>query len=234
MAVKYQNLLESVSEKTGLDSGVARAAAEATVTVLARTLDEPDRDRFLDAMPGQLKGRLPVEGQVREGDEADFVRAVSLLAHRPPDEARLRARAVLAALAEQEPDLIAELNVPDQLRGMFAPPGVGGGVTGPTGQEAPLTPEEVDAALGALPDWSGDAGELRRTLVLPPGNLDRVLRRIDLLRDEMGRGPEVRRGADGVQLAVRTASVDAVTALDVELASRLDDVIDEAGAGMSS
>ncbi|MFG2085305.1 MULTISPECIES: 4a-hydroxytetrahydrobiopterin dehydratase [unclassified Spirillospora] len=117
---------------------------------------------------------------------------------------------------------------------MFAPPAVGGGVTGPAGQEAPLTPEEVDAALGALPDWSGDTGELRRTLVLPPGNLDRVLRRIDLLREEMGRGPEVRRGADGVQLAVRTASVEAVTALDVELASRLDEAIDEAGAGMSS
>ncbi|MFG2091551.1 MULTISPECIES: 4a-hydroxytetrahydrobiopterin dehydratase [unclassified Spirillospora] len=117
---------------------------------------------------------------------------------------------------------------------MFAPPGAGGGVTGSAGQEAPLTPEEVDAALGPLPDWSGDTGELRRTLVLPSGNLDRVLRRIDPLREEMGRGPEVRRSADGIQLAMRTVSADAVTALDVELASRLDDAIDEAGAQMGS
>ncbi|TDD20579.1 hypothetical protein E1287_41250 [Actinomadura sp. KC06] len=53
---------------------------EATGTVLARTLDERDRDRFLDAMPGrlkdrmpgQLKGRLPDEKHVRNDDEGGF------------------------------------------------------------------------------------------------------------------------------------------------------------------
>lgn len=234
MTVKYSELVESVSRSAGVDSGGARAAAEATVTALARTLDEPERDRFMDALPGEVKGRLPTDGPPHRWSQGEFVRSVSRLADRPPEEARLRAQAVLAALADQDPDLIAGLSVPDDLRELFTPPAAGGGVTGPTGHEAPLTDDEVTAALTALPEWSGGTRELRRTIVLQPGDLDRVLERIRRLREEIDRAPEIRRGADGVELAVRTASVGAVTALDIDLAVRIDELIDEVGPGMAA
>ncbi|MGP4029405.1 DUF2267 domain-containing protein [Actinomadura sp. 3N407] len=234
MTVKYTELVEFVSRHAGVDTGGARAAAEATVAALANTLDEPERDRFMDALPGEVKGPLPADGPSRRSSQGEFVRAVSQLADRPPEEARLRAHAVLAALADQDPGLIADLNVPDDLRDLFTPPAAGGGLTGPGGHTAPLTADEVDAALTALPEWSGDTRELRRTIVLPPGDLDRVLERIRLIRDETDRGPEIRRGTDGVELAVRTASVGAVTALDIDLAVRLDELIDEVGPGMAS
>lgn len=234
MTVRYSALVESVSRDAGVDTAAARESAEATVAALARTLDEPQRDRFMDAMPGEVKGRLPTDGPPHRWNQPEFVQTVSRLADRPAEEARLRAQAVLAAVADQDPGLVADLDVPDDLRELFVPLAAGGGVIGPTGHEAPLTAAEVDAALRTLPEWSGDTRELRRTIALQPGDLGRVLERIRGVREETGRGPEVRRGPDGVELAVRTASVEAVTALDVDLAARLNELIDEAAPGMAS
>jgi pterin-4a-carbinolamine dehydratase len=217
-----------------MDSDATRTTVEAAVAVLARTLDEPDRDRFLDALPGQVKGRLPVAESPRRLNQREFVQTVSLLGRQPPERARLRTQTVLAAIAERDPDLIDDLHIPDDLRELFDAPAPGGGVSGPTGHTAPLTADEVSAALASLPAWSGDTRELRRTIVLPPGDLDRVLGRVKQIARETGRGPEIRRGADGVVLALSTASVGAVTALDVDLAARLDELIDEIAPGMAS
>lgn len=273
MAVKYSELLGDVARMTGTDAGIARAAAEATMTALARALPEPDRARLLRVLPAELTNDFPVTGGPRDWSAREFVREVSLLGRRPPEQARLRAQAVLSALADQEPDLVAGLHLPDEVRALFDPPGAGGGVYGPTGHAAPLTAGEVAAALETLPDWTGDTRGLRRTIVLPPDNLERVLARVRLLRENLGRGPYVRRGpgarpgaaaapevtgpatpdeADAqagarpaetgapvpesasAELVVRTAAVDAVTALDVELAARIDDLIADAGAGMAA
>lgn len=235
MTVRYERLLHAVARMTGTDTGVARAAAEATLTALARSLPSADRARLLDALPPELTDDFPMGDGARYSTQREFVRAVSLLGRRPPEQARLRAQAVLAALAEQEPELVAELRVPDDLRPLFEVPAVGGGTYGPAGHAAPLTAAEVSHALDRLPEWTGDTRALRRTITMPPENLDRVLARIDLLRRNLGRGPDVRRArsGDSADLIVSTASVDAVTALDVDLAARIDEVIDDAGAGMA-
>jgi uncharacterized protein (DUF2267 family)/pterin-4a-carbinolamine dehydratase len=233
MAIKYREFLESVSQMAGLDYGMARAAAEATLTSLARALSAADQARLLEALPAEFKNDFPMTGGPRDWDQKDFVREVSLLGRRPKDQARLRAQAVLAALAEHEPELVSELRLPGELRALFAPPAAGGGIYGPTGHAAPLTAEEVRAALRNLPEWSGDTHALRRTIAMPPENLDRVLERIQVLRERVGRGPAINRGTDTAELVVRTAAIGAVTALDIDLAALIDETITAAGSGMA-
>lgn len=234
MAVEYKDLLAAVSRKTGLSSGEARAAAEATVTALARALAEPARSRFLRTLPPELYDDYALTGGPQQWDEASFVQEVAMLGRRPAEQARVRAQAVLASVAEQEPGLLPGLPVPDGIRPLLGAPSPGGGiVSGPTEHEAPLTADEIENALSRLPDWSGDASGLRRTIVLPPENLRAVLDRIGAVKAELGRAPTVHGYRDDTaELVVRTASVGAVTALDVELAARLDDLIADAAAGI--
>jgi len=229
MTVRYQELVESVATTADVDTRVARAAAEATLTTLARALRDADRERLLAALPAGLLDDLPATGGPQDWDERAFVREVSLLGRCPLEQARLHAQAVLAELAEQEPDLMPELRLPDDVKALFTRLYPGGALT----DSAPLTPDEIAGALETLPDWTGDTRALRRTIALPPGDLDRVLARIDALRDEMDRTPTVHRDGDAAELVVHTAAVGGVTALDVELAVRIDDAIADAAAGMS-
>ncbi|WP_223167856.1 DUF2267 domain-containing protein [Nonomuraea sp. SYSU D8015] len=234
MVVHYKELLATVSKMTGLDAGSARAAAEATVAALACALPEDDRRHLLEELPAELHDDFPIAGEARHWNETEFIREVSVLGRRPPEQARVRAQAVLVAIADQDPELIDELHLSDDLRALVAPPGLRG-ATGPGGGPAPLTDEEVAAALRGLPDWTGDHRVLRRTVVLPTANLDRVLHRIQRIELPPGtHRPQVIRRGDSVELVLRTASADAVTALDVELAERLDDLITTAAAGIAS
>ncbi|WP_052422355.1 DUF2267 domain-containing protein [Nonomuraea candida] len=230
--MEYRELLHAIGRMTGLEAGPARAAAEATLTTLARTLDEDDRRLLIDALPPELTDDFPMDRPGNDGTEEGFVRQAALLGRRPPEQARLRAQAVLAAVAEQEPELVARLHIPEQVRGLFEPPESGGGVTGPKGHSAPLTEAEVDAALSTLPRWSGDRCGLSRVISLPVENLRAVRRALDRLKITYGRQPQLHDSADGLVVLVRTVSVGAVTALDVELARRVDEVIEEIGAGI--
>ncbi|GAA2862893.1 DUF2267 domain-containing protein [Nonomuraea rubra] len=230
--VEYRELLRAIGRMTGLAAGPARAAAEATLTTLARTLDEADRRELIDALPPELTDDFPMDRPGNDGTEEGFVRQAALLGRRPPEQARIRAQAVLAAVAEQDPALVARLHIPEQVRGLFEPPGSGGGITGPKGHSAPLTDAEIDSALRTLPRWSGDRSGLRRTISLPQENLHAVRRALDRLKITYGRQPQLHDTADGLVLLVRTVSVGAVTSLDVELARRVDELIEEIGAGI--
>lgn len=232
--VRYQQLLDAVCRMLAVDAGIARAAAEATLTALARRLEPADRERLLDALPTELRDDFPISGPARDWEPTGFVEEVAALGRRPAEQARVRAQAVLAALAEQDPDLVAGLPVPSQARELFTPPYAGGGITGPHGGTPPLTADELAAALQVLPYWSGDTRALTRTVELPADNLDRVLDRVAALRRELGRVPTVHRRDGAADLVVRTEAAGAVTALDVDLAARVDEVIDEAAAGIAS
>lgn len=232
MAIDYQEFTEAVSRAAGLDQEQARTAAGATLTVLARMLDDSDRERLRAALPPRLAGDLPTATGPHGWDQAAFAREVAARTHWPAEQARLRAQAVLAALAEREPGLTAGFTLPGEVRALFSPPIPGGGVTGPAGHLAPLSPEEVAGALRRLPEWEGDTRALRRTIALPPENLEQVLRRIENLGRELGGGVHTRRDAGTAELEVSTSSVGAVTAPDVDIAARIDGMIAEAGAGI--
>jgi uncharacterized protein (DUF2267 family) len=233
--VRYRELVSEVGRRTGLDFDHACQAAEATVTVLARALADADRQRLLRAVPAELHDDYAVDvpsPQPRTLDQ--FIAQVSRIAHRPADQTRYEAQAVLSTLAQQDHDLIESLDLPPAVRDLVAPLPTGGGLVDPGGRTPPLTDEELRDALVRLPRWSGDRRALARTITLPPANLDRVLGRLDGLRRELGRGAHIARpDPQNATLVVRTNSVDAVTARDVELAHRIDSAIDEAAAGIA-
>ncbi|MEU5553159.1 DUF2267 domain-containing protein [Micromonospora sp. NPDC047793] len=230
----YRELVEDVVRRSGVDFRTAKVGVESTVLVLATALDAGERQRLLRAVPDSLHDVVPVDGIRRHRDLSGFLSEVGRISGRTPEQARYQAEATLAALAEQDRDLVESLHVPDGLRDLLEPPAAGGGVVGTNGGTPPLTDTELRDALGGLPYWSGNSDALSRTLELPAENLDRVLDRLDLLRDETGRRPRIgRAGPTTAVLTVSSRNAGAVTALDVDLAHAVDDAIDEAGAGMA-
>ncbi|RKT87181.1 Pterin-4a-carbinolamine dehydratase [Saccharopolyspora antimicrobica] len=226
--VKYDQLLDDIGSTAGLGTGEARAAAEVTVTALAGVLDESQRAVLLAELPAELAKDSP-SGDV---EPANFVQRLAQLGRRTPEEARYRAQAVLASIAGQDPNLIEQLDLPEDVRALTQPLDAGGGVTGPTGHQPRLTDEELRQELERLPQWSGDNDGISRVLELPPENLDGVLDRLDALRRRTGRGPDIDRKGGTAVLTARTKAVGGVTQLDVDLAHRVDDEIQQAGAGI--
>ncbi len=233
--VPYREFVQSASARVGRPFDQGRVASEATITVLARTLDRRDRERLLAALPNELHDDQVTAVRCQPADLADFLGQVATIGQRTPEQARHDAQAVLSALREQDPELVDSLTLPPYLQDLLAPPPVGGGVVGPATSTPPLTDDELRQALGGMPRWTGDRRALARTISLPPENLERVLRRLAVLKRDLGRGPKISRDGDGsATLTVQTASVGAVTAPDIELARSIDAAIDEAGAGMNA
>jgi pterin-4a-carbinolamine dehydratase/uncharacterized protein (DUF2267 family) len=232
--IRYRELVAEVGHRVDLGFTDARLAAEATVTVLARALDPADRRRLLEAVPTGLHDAYATNVPYDPSGLPGFLHQVATIVHRTPDQARYLAQAVLSVMSEQDGELMASLRLPEYVRDLLAPPAEGG-VVGVDGRTPPLTDDELRAALARLPLWSGDRRALVRTIALPPGNLERVLGRLADLKREGGRGPHIGRPDDDVAtLVVRTSRVNAVTALDIELAHRVDAAIEEAGAGMDA
>ncbi|MEU7843777.1 DUF2267 domain-containing protein [Micromonospora sp. NPDC049114] len=233
-SVGYQDLVDDVRRRSGVDFSTAKVGAEATVLVLAFALDAAERQRLLAAVPNSLHDVVPVDGIERHRDLPGFLAEVGRISGRTPEQARYQVEATLAALADQDGDLVESLHVPDGLRELLNPPAAGGGIVGASTTTPTLDEAQLRAALDDLPYWAGDSGGLYRVIALPPDNLDRVLARLDRLREETGRGPSIGRpGGTAAVLTVRTNQADGVTALDVDLAHTIDDAIDEVGAGMA-
>ncbi|MFC3502292.1 4a-hydroxytetrahydrobiopterin dehydratase [Micromonospora krabiensis] len=232
--VGYQDLVENVRRRAGVDFRTAKVGAEATVLVLAFALGQAERRRLLAAVPRSLHDVLPADGVKESRDLPGFLAEVGRISGNTPEQARYQAEATLAALADADGDLIESLHVPESLRELLEPPAVGGGLVGADTATPPLDEVELEAALNGLPYWSGDESGLYRVVALPPDNLDRVLDRVEQLRQETGRAPAIARpGRTAAVLTVRSRRAGAVTAADLDLARRIDDAIDEAGAGMA-
>jgi pterin-4a-carbinolamine dehydratase len=232
--VKYRELVADVGRRAGVDFEEARSAAVATVTALARALEGADRQRLLDSVAPALHNNEPVVAPLHPRDVAGFLDEVVRMTHRSREQARYQAQATLGALADQDRDLVDSLDLPADIRDLLAPLPAGGGLVDATGRTATLTDDEIRGALADLPYWSGNQRALSRLLVLPPDNLERVLARLELLRQEVGRRPHIGRQSDSqAVIVVRTNAVRGVTATDVDLARAVDAAIEEVGAGMA-
>jgi 4a-hydroxytetrahydrobiopterin dehydratase len=88
-----------------------------------------------------------------------------------------------------------------------------------------LSESALQAALEGLPDWTGGAGRIRRTVQAGDGK-QRLLSSVGEAADAMNHHPVVHEGEAGaVTFEVWTHSVGGVTELDVELARRIDSII---------
>ena len=173
-----------------------------------------------------------MDGIERHQDLPGFLAEVGRISGRTPEQARYQAEATIAALAEQDGDLVESLHVPDGLRDLLNPPEAGGGLVGASTTTPTLDADEISAALADLPYWAGDSQGLYRggrAAARQPGPGARPAR--PAAQDNRPR-PEIGRpDPDSAVLTVRTSQADGVTALDVDLAHQIDDAIEEAGAG---
>jgi pterin-4a-carbinolamine dehydratase len=91
---------------------------------------------------------------------------------------------------------------------------------------ARLTREEVEGALENLPGWTGDEQRIRRTVSLPADVADDVRDRIARVEEEVGHHAVVEEDPDGTTYLLWTDPRGIVTELDLELAARISDVVD--------
>jgi pterin-4a-carbinolamine dehydratase len=96
---------------------------------------------------------------------------------------------------------------------------------------ARLTEDEVQQRLGQLSDWSGDAQALTRVISEPPGGLHDHLRRV---LDLSPHGGELDQEVDRLIVTLRTESAHGVTAYDIALAQRINDVLIDAGPAIEA
>jgi 4a-hydroxytetrahydrobiopterin dehydratase len=88
---------------------------------------------------------------------------------------------------------------------------------------APLTPDELSAALTELPLWSGDIDGLRRSVKLPSFR-DAVAAVVAIadVAEELDHHPDIDLRWRTLHLSLVSHSAGGVTPLDLQLARRID------------
>jgi 4a-hydroxytetrahydrobiopterin dehydratase len=88
--------------------------------------------------------------------------------------------------------------------------------------------EQLAAELARLPHWTGDTARISRTVLLP-AELDAVVRqRVMAVADDVDHHPLIEDVPGGSRFVLWTHVRDGVTELDVDLAARIDAVLDQA------
>jgi 4a-hydroxytetrahydrobiopterin dehydratase len=86
-----------------------------------------------------------------------------------------------------------------------------------------LSPDQVSAALRDLPNWSGDADGLRRTVQLPSfRDAVAAINSIADVAEEMDHHPDIDLRWRTLHLSVVSHSAGGVTDNDLQLARRID------------
>jgi 4a-hydroxytetrahydrobiopterin dehydratase len=233
--VAHREFLEAVADRAGLDrADAAKRPTESVLVGVARRLDDTGRKALGATLPTQFATVVLESAPLRRGeDKTHFLQTVASELDTSPERARLFAQAVLSALADQEAPTAETVRsqLPEDFLDLFAAPGDGpppdraatAALPGPTD----LTAEEVAAALATLPGWTGDVRALERTVGLPPADVGQELRdRISAVELEMNHHAVVEEQEDGTTFRVWTHARGVVTDLDVELARRISEIIE--------
>lgn len=94
-----------------------------------------------------------------------------------------------------------------------------------TGQPAILGPDEVRRKLAYLTDWCGDEHALHRTITRPDGSVHAWRQHLERVLEVSGHGGRIVHEDGCITVELRTESVHGVTAYDIALAQRIDDVL---------
>lgn len=94
-----------------------------------------------------------------------------------------------------------------------------------------LEPDEVRSALGTRPGWSGDPARISRTVTFPsfPDAIAAV-DRVAVVAEDLDHHPDMDIRWRRVTFHCTTHSAGGVTARDLDLAARIDDIV-AAGGG---
>jgi 4a-hydroxytetrahydrobiopterin dehydratase len=88
-----------------------------------------------------------------------------------------------------------------------------------------LDDDEIRAALEALPGWDRDDQALVKRVPLADDQHDAVESQVAAVADELDHHPEVSRDFGALTFRLWTHSAGGITAKDVELAGRIDQVL---------
>ncbi|HEX4698744.1 MAG TPA: 4a-hydroxytetrahydrobiopterin dehydratase [Actinomycetes bacterium] len=94
-----------------------------------------------------------------------------------------------------------------------------------------LDHDAIDAALGALPGWTYDGEALVKRADVPDDSQDAMERSVGAIADALDHHPAVTREPDALTFRLWTHSAGGVTAKDVDLAARIDQVLTGAQPG---
>jgi 4a-hydroxytetrahydrobiopterin dehydratase len=83
----------------------------------------------------------------------------------------------------------------------------------------------VADALSALPSWTGDATGLTRAVRVSGAAADKLLADVAELAASLGHDPDVERDDGTVRFVLTTHDAGGVTAVDIAMASRIDDLV---------
>ncbi len=93
-----------------------------------------------------------------------------------------------------------------------------------------LEPDEVRSALGTRPGWGGDPGAISRTVELPSfPEAVAVVDRVAVVAEELNHHPDIDIRWRKVTFRCTTHSAGGVTARDLDLAERIDQIVAAAG-----
>ncbi|MCP2164788.1 DUF2267 domain-containing protein [Goodfellowiella coeruleoviolacea] len=234
--MRYQHLVETVRGRAALDSTArARAATSVVLTTLAHCLAPADRHRVAERLPGLLAPAVEVPGQRERRHGEDLLVEIGQRLHTTPERARYLGQAVLGVLREEQPDLVDQLRdqLSTDLLDVLAPAGQPAWLAESTRPDVPtrLSDADVAAALRRLTGWTGDRSAISRTVSLPDDRLTPLVNRVQrVAAREFNDHAHVERGRGWVRFTLSTQR-GAVTAPDVALAARIDQVVSGFGSG---
>ncbi|MCW2807981.1 MAG: hypothetical protein JWQ93_1936 [Marmoricola sp.] len=238
MALGRKAFVHAVGKRIGRDD-LERIEREAESVLLgvARRVGDDGRARLAEALPlGLAKVVAESTTPVEDPGLASFLATVSSVPDDEPERARYVAQAVLSLIAEEYPEAAGTLRaeLPDEFGDLFTPPPSpppGERAASPPSSAPPvpagLTREEVEGALEELPGWTGDEYRIRRTVSLPAEVVDDIQDRIARVEEQMDHHAVVEEDLDGTTYLLWTHSRGGVTELDIELAARISDIIDD-------
>src|SRR4051794_39060492 len=235
--MRHQEFLAGVATRGGFaETDDARRAADAVLATLAEHLPSDDRDALAKALPNLLEQESGVDSAGGGGTPtaAGLVDDVAGRTGWPPERARYALTAVTGQLTAEDADLgerIARI-LPEDLQGAgpTVPPDAAS--EGAQGRPQPVDADELERVLGQeLTSWSGDPSGIQRTVSLPSEHLDLLLERLrGVERDTGQRLRIVERTPTSLTVRARNERQEVVTAIDLDLAARFDDVVASVGS----
>ena len=237
MVLGHKALVNAVAKRAGRDDrDRVERETESVLVGVARRIGEDGRAQLAAVLPpGLAKIVVDSTAPVEDPGLASFLATVSSVPGDDPARARYVAQAVLSLIAEEAPAVAETLRaeLPDEFGDLFAPPPgrsrrerAASPPSPPTAVPAGLTREEVEGALAELPGWTGDEHRIRRTVSLPAEVADAVRDRIARVEEEIDHHAVVEEDQDGTTYLLWTHARGGVTELDIELAARISDIVD--------